>query len=399
MDLCEACGAELEDGRCPACLMQLALDAPTRDSGPALSDAAFPAGSRIGPYCIERVLGEGGMGIVHLARQEAPIQRPVALKVIKRGMESRKVVARFEAERQALAVMEHPAIAGVYDAGETEDGRPFFVMEFVDGEPISDYCRRAELEERARLELFARVCDGVQHAHRRGIIHRDLKPSNILVAERDGEAQPKIIDFGIAKAIEHREGNESLLTELGVMVGTPEYMSPEQAELTPMQVDTRSDLFSLGVVLHELLTDALPFGRSELRGLSYEALRERLRDTRPSGEARRLQGDLKLIVAKALEADPADRYESPADLAADLRRYLAGEPVVARAPTPWYVLRRLIARHRLASGVAALFLVMLLGFSLWMTLLYRQSQSNLERALDAEAESTKFEVEKTLIVS
>ncbi len=219
--------------------------------------AGEDVGTVIGPYRLVRRLGEGGMGEVFEAEQSEPIRRRVALKVIKQGMDTRAVVARFDAERQALALMDHPCIAKVYDAGATLRGRPFFVMEYVEGEPITDYCNRQQLSTRARLELFVRVCEGVQHAHQKAVIHRDLKPSNILVAEVDGRPVPKIIDFGVAKATTQRLTEMTMFTELGQLIGTPEYMSPEQASLTEDDIDTRTDVYALGVVLYELLAGAL----------------------------------------------------------------------------------------------------------------------------------------------
>ena len=219
----------------------------------------------IGPYRLLQVIGEGGMGEVWLAEQTAPVRRTVALKVIKRGMDTRRVIQRFQAERQALAMMDHPAIARVFDAGETPRGRPYFVMEYVRGVPITDYCDRRRLSTRERLTLFIQVCDGVQHAHQKAILHRDLKPSNILVTEQDGEPAPKIIDFGVAKATAQPLTPETMYTELGQLIGTPEYMSPEQADLTVEDVDTRTDVYSLGVVLYQLLVGALPFDSGEMR--------------------------------------------------------------------------------------------------------------------------------------
>jgi len=376
------------------------------------SSDSIAIGAWVGPYRIVRKLGEGGMGLVYLAEQEAPLQRSVALKVIKRGMETEQVVARFAVERQALAVMDHAAIANVHDAGETADGRPYFIMEYIDGIPINEYCDQNRLSTVERLELLTQVCDGVQHAHRKGIIHRDIKPTNVLVAEEEGRPVPKIIDFGIAKAIEQRLTERSLFTDLGVLVGTPEYMSPEQADLSPLDVDTRTDVYSLGILLYELLTGALPFEPAELRRAGFDEIRRRIREEQPSkpstrissmgarasGAAdvrqsnpatlrRRLSGDLDVITMKALEKDPARRYESPAELSADIHRHLSGDPLLAQPPSKLYSLRRFIARNKTATAVVSLFLLTLLGFSIWMSILYSTSQRHLNRALGAETEA------------
>ncbi len=283
---------------------------------------------RIGPYRLLQLIGEGGMGEVWLAEQLEPVRRKVALKVIKAGMDTKQVVARFESERQALALMDHPAIAKVFDGGSTPEGRPYFVMEYVAGVPITEHCDTHKLSTTARLELFTQVCEGVQHAHQKAIIHRDLKPSNILVSLVDGKAQPKIIDFGIAKATGYRLTEKTLFTEVGAVIGTLEYMSPEQADLTGQDVDTRSDVYSLGVLLYQLLTGELPFSSKDLRSSSYEELRRKLKEDEPpapstklsilkegAAEAaknrnmdsdvlqRQLEGDLDAITMKALEKD------------------------------------------------------------------------------------------------
>ncbi len=342
-------------------------------------------GSVIGPYKLLRRIGEGGMGEVFEAEQTEPIRRRVALKVIKQGMDTRAVVARFDAERQALALMDHPCIAKVFDAGATDRGRPFFVMEYVEGESITDYCNRRRLGTDERLELFVRVCEGVQHAHQKAVIHRDLKPSNILVAEVDGRPAPKIIDFGVAKATTQRLTEMTMFTELGQLIGTPEYMSPEQASLTDDDIDTRTDVYALGVVLYELLSGALPFESRELRKAGYEAIRKIIREqdpprpsTRFSGLGERstsvadargiapkrlqseLRGDLDWITMKALEKDRDRRYETANGLAADVRRHLRNEPVSAGPPSASYRLGKLVRRNRgtfAALGAIAVVLV------------------------------------------
>jgi len=345
--------------------------------------------SEIGPYSILRQIGEGGMGEVFLAEQHEPIQRQVALKVIKPGMDTRRVVKRFEAERQALALMDHGSIAKVFDAGATPSGRPYFVMEYVRGEPITDYADRMKLTLPQRLDLFGKVCAGVQHALQKGVIHRDLKPSNVLVTEQDGEANPKIIDFGVAKAISKRLTEQTLYTELGIMIGTPEYMSPEQAEVSVLDIDTRSDVYSLGVILYELLTGALPFEPAELRRAGHEEIRRKIREEEPatpssrvstlgqratdaagarriepSGLRRALEGDLDWIVLHALAKERDRRYGSPAEFAADVTRYLNDEPIVARPPSAGYKARKFVHRNKLlVASVGVVLLSLLAGIA------------------------------------
>jgi serine/threonine protein kinase len=337
---------------------------------------------QIGSYRLLQMIGEGGMGEVWLAEQWSPVRRRVAIKLIKAGMDTREVVARFEAERQALAVMDHPAIAKVFDGGSTPEGRPYFVMEYVPGLPLTQHCDRHRLSTVERLELFVGVCEGVQHAHQRALIHRDLKPTNVLVTDLDGKARTKIIDFGIAKAVVSPLTEKTLFTVAGVLIGTPEYMSPEQADPTPKGVDTRTDIYSLGVILYELLSGQLPFDSTQLRSLSYEELRRRLRDvdpprpstrlsalglaaeqiserrqTNPEALRKRLEGDLDAIVMKALEKDPARRYGTASELAADIQRHIRDEPVLARPPSRTYKIRKYARRHALlllgAGAVAA----------------------------------------------
>jgi serine/threonine protein kinase/Tol biopolymer transport system component len=348
------------------------LEHPTEDIREVLNAAP---GIIIGPYHLLELIGEGGMGQVWLAEQKTPVRRRVAIKLIKAGMDTREVVTRFESERQVLALMEHPAIAKVFDAGSTPEGRPYFVMEYVAGIPITDYCDKHKLTIRQRIELLVRVCDGVQHAHQKAIIHRDLKPSNILVTEVDGNPMPRIIDFGVAKATSQKLSAGTVYTRLGTMIGTIGYMSPEQADPVRDDVDTRTDVYSLGAVLYELLTSALPL---DFKKLAYDEILRRFRDHDPprpstkittlgkgSTEAaknraadpptliRQLRGDPDAIALKALEKDRTRRYASASELAADIGRYLRNEPVTAHPPSIAYRSRKYLRRHRLGLAVAA----------------------------------------------
>jgi len=334
---------------------------------------------RIGNFHLLQKLGEGGMGEVWEAEQEGPVRRRVAFKVIKWGMDTKEVLARFESERQALALMNHPNIAKAFEAGSTDEGRPFFVMEYVRGIPLTDYCDAQRLRTSDRLQLFVQVCEGVQHAHQKGVIHRDIKPSNILVAVEDGRPVPKIIDFGVAKATSQRLTERTLFTELGQWIGTPEYMSPEQAELTGLDVDTRSDVYSLGVVLYELLAGTQPFEAHDLRTAGFDEMRRRIREEEPPkpstkvsslgdasrvaaerrrtdshGLARTLRGDLDWIVMRAMEKDRTRRYSSPSDLATDVGRYLRDQPVEASPPSTSYRARKFIRRHRFGVTAGAM---------------------------------------------
>jgi eukaryotic-like serine/threonine-protein kinase len=349
---------------------------PTRTSASGLDADALPL-DRIGPYTLLRRLGEGGMGVVYLAEQRAPIERRVALKIIKLGMDTREVVARFEAERQALAVMDHPGIAHVFDAGATDTGRPFFVMEFVEGEPLTQFCDQANLTIAERVALVIDVCRAVQHAHQKGIVHRDLKPSNILVTLQDGRPAAKIIDFGIAKAIEKPLTDRTFSTGFGQFVGTPAYMSPEQLGLTGQDIDTRADIYSLGILLYELLAGVRPYESRELEtGYALiDAIRSsdparpstrltqvsdgsqrqiaRSRRTEKAALRRALERDLDWIALKAIEKDRSRRYDTANTLAGDLQRYLNNEPISARPPSRAYRARKFIARHRVGVSVAA----------------------------------------------
>lgn len=336
----------------------------------------------IGPYRLIQEVGRGGMADVWLAEQKYPVRRRVAIKLIQSGMNTREVVARFEAERQALALMDHPAIAKVFDAGSTVEGGPYFVMEYIAGIPITHYCDKHKLTTKQRLELFIPVCEGVQHAHQKAIIHRDLKPSNILVAEVDGKPVPKIIDFGIAKAIGQRLTAETMYTQVGAMIGTMGYMSPEQAELSREDVDTRSDVYSLGVVLYELLVGTLPF---DFRRIAFDEALRRLRqedapkpstklraqgvesattaknrDTDLPALVRQVRGDPDFIALKALEKERGRRYGTPVELAADITRYLRHEPVTAHAPSVTYRAQKYVRRHRVGVAAAAAVILVLI---------------------------------------
>ncbi len=362
---------------------------------------------QIGPYRILEELGEGGMGVVYLARQEEPVRRRVALKVIKLGMDTAEVIARFESERQALALMSHTHIAKVLDAGATEQGRPYFVMEPVAGLPITEYCDKHKLGIRERLDLFIQVCRAIHHAHQKGIIHRDVKPSNVLVSLEDGVAVPKVIDFGVAKATDQRLTEKTVYTQQGLLIGTPEYMSPEQAELGGVEVDTTTDVYSLGVLLYELLVGAVPFN---LSSLSYSQIERTIREQEPPklgtrlsslggrasevaerrrldirSLARRLRGELNWIALKALEKERSRRYASASELAADVERYLKNEPVQARAPSPGYVLRKAVARNKLAVAAGVGFVVLLMAFGVAMALQARRVAREAERANRGEA--------------
>jgi serine/threonine protein kinase len=366
----------------------------------------------IGPYRLRERVGVGGMGEVWAAEQEKPFRRKVALKILKAGMDTAEVIARFEAERQALAIMDHPCIATVYDAGSTPSGRPYFAMEFVQGIPITEYCDRHKLDTRERLKLFMQLCDGVQHAHQKAVIHRDLKPSNVLVTEIDNKPVPKIIDFGVAKATSQRLTEKTMFTHLGQLIGTPEYMSPEQAELTGEDIDTRTDVYSLGVILYELLAGALPFDSKELREAGFEGIRRIVRDkeppkpstrvttlgeksaiaaqsrhTDPGNLSSQLRGDLDWIVMKALAKDRMRRYASAADLAADIERHLNRQPVLAGPPSKAYRMKKFVARHRV--GVAAAVVVafaLILGIVGMTVGLFRAIKA--ERVAREEAETS-----------
>jgi eukaryotic-like serine/threonine-protein kinase len=375
-------------------------DGATLNEGPAPRTYAV-----IGPYRLTVMLGIGGMGEVWRAEQSEPIHRTVAIKLIKAGMDTRAVVARFDSERQALALMEHPNIAKVLDAGATPEGRPYFVMEYVHGFPISNYCDKHRLTIKERLELFMQVCEGVQHAHQKAIIHRDLKPTNVLVEEVNGKPVPKIIDFGLAKAMGQQLTEMTLFTEAGAMLGTPDYMSPEQADRNERNIDTRTDVYSLGVILYELLVGELPITSPELRAAGIEAMLRKIceqepprpstrlkslgpsaknsaerRREEPESLERRLRGDLDWITIKALEKDRSKRYGSVSDLAADLRRHLQDQPVAAGPPSVAYRASKFVRRHRFGVTVAVAAVLLLIAFAITMTVQARRIAKERDRA-------------------
>jgi serine/threonine protein kinase len=416
-----ACGADAELRSRVEALLRA-----DRDAGDFLGEPVLPPtltfdspevpGTSIGPYKLMEQIGEGGMGVVYVAEQTTPVRRKVALKVIKPGMDTRQVLARFEAERQALAMMDHPNIAKVHDAGATASGRPYFVMELVKGIPITEYCDKARLSVPGRLELFVLVCRAVQHAHQKGIIHRDLKPSNILVTLIDGSAVPKVIDFGIAKSPGMPLTDRTIYTSLAQLVGTPLYMSPEQAELSGVDVDTRSDVYSLGVLLYELLTGTTPIDRETLCKVAYDEIRRVIREQDPPTPSARLgtlgailssvsanrqadarllshavRGELDWIVMKALEKDRSRRYETANDFAADVMRHLTDRPVEACPPSAWYRLGKFVHRNRVSLATAGLLVTTLVMGStvcVWQAM----------RAGEAEAEAERHAEDTQLVV-
>jgi WD40 repeat protein len=391
-------------------------DATAGQATVSVDAASERPGGRIGRYKLLRVLGEGGMGIVYLAEQEEPVKRQVALKVIKPGMDSQRVIARFEAEQQALALMDHPHVAQVYDAGLTLNGRPYFVMEYVKGIPVTEHCDKYKLTIEERLRLFLHVCEAIRHAHQKGIIHRDLKPSNILVTVEGNEAIPKVIDFGVARAISQPLTVRTLFTEQGQLVGTPEYISPEQVEMSNQDIDTRADIYSLGAVLYELIAGVLPFDPQALREGGFDHIRKviceeepktpstrlsktpmqesaqsaRCRGTSAKALQRRLHGDLDWIVMKAMEKDRTRRYGTAEALADDIERHLNNEPVLAGPPGALYRFQKLVRRNREVFGaVGAVAVVLILGVvvSTWQAILARRAERTAtEKSIIAETE-------------
>jgi serine/threonine protein kinase/tetratricopeptide (TPR) repeat protein len=388
------------------------LDDPPAGLARSFAETSLPTerlGSVIGPYKLKEQIGEGGMGLVFVAEQHEPVRRKVALKLIKPGMDSRQVIARFEAERQALALMNHANIAKVFDGGETPSGRPYFVMELVKGVPITEYCDENRLTPRARLELFGQVCAAVQHAHQKGIIHRDLKPSNVMVVSHDGTPVVKVIDFGVAKAIGQLLTDKSVYTQFTQFIGTPLYMSPEQAGQSGIDVDTRTDIYALGVLLYELLTGTTPFDKERLQEASYDEIRRLIREEEPPKPSTRmstlaqagstvsaqrqsnpqqlcllLRGELDWIVMKALEKDRNRRYESANALAADVERYLQDEPVQACPPSRRYLIGKFLRRHRTGVVIAAALLGGVILFATggsWIVLDRATRQAMIEQAV------------------
>ncbi len=374
-------------------------------------------GTVIGPYRLMEQIGAGGMGLVFVAEQQHPVRRKVALKVIKPGMDSREVIARFEAERQALALMDHPNIAKVLDAGTTDSGLPYFVMELVKGVPLTDYCDQNQLTPRARLELFTHICQAVQHAHQKGVVHRDLKPSNVLVTLHDGTPVVKVIDFGVAKAIGQHLTEKTIYTRFTQLIGTPLYMSPEQAEMSGLDIDTRSDIYALGVLLYELLTGTTPFDQKRLQQAAFDEIRRIIREEEPPRPSTRLttlgetlsvvsarrrmeprklsalvKGDLDWIVMKALEKDRARRYETASALAADVRRFLSEEPVEARPPSAGYRLRKFVRRNRgpvVAGATIAALLVVGVAVSTWQAVRAAWAEQAAVLAREEEAQQRR----------
>ena len=423
------------DDQAVAFLQDPAAGAQPRADAPACSRTLEKAGApgemigdRIGRYKLLQQIGEGGCGVVYMAQQEEPVRRRVALKVIKLGMDTKSVIARFEAERQALALMDHLNIAKVLDAGATETGRPYFVMELVRGIKITDYCDQHNLSTEDRLKLFTQVCQAIQHAHQKGIIHRDIKPSNVLVTVTEPGAPgcPKVIDFGIAKATTGQQlTDKTVFTAFEQFIGTPAYMSPEQATLTALEVDTRTDIYALGVLLYELLTGKTPLDQKELLSAGLEEMRRTIREKEPARPSTRvstmlngeltttakhrhidapklihlLRGDLDWIVMKALEKDRARRYETANGLSRDVERYLADEPVMARPPSKTYRLQKLVRRNKLAfaaAGAVAAALIVGLAASMWE---YHKERKARQRAVAAEAQAramSKFLTEDLL---
>jgi serine/threonine protein kinase len=410
----EACGDDPDLQRRVSALLQAQVELGSLHEAPAQTvdqPITEPPGTVIGPYKLIEPIGEGGMGTVWMAQQTDPVKRVVALKLIKAGMDSKQIIARFEAERQAVALMDHANIARVLDAGTTSAGRPYFVMDLVKGMPITKYCDEHHLTPRQRLELFIPVCQALQHAHQKGIIHRDLKPSNVLVALYDGKPVPKVIDFGVAKATGQSLTDKTLVTGFGAIVGTVEYMSPEQAEVNQLDIDTRSDIYALGVLLYELLTGSPPFTRKELEKAGMLEMLRVIREQEPSKPSTKLstaeglpnlaanrgtepakltklvRGELDWIVMKALEKDRNRRYETANGFAQDVQRYLADEPVLACPPSMRYRFRKFVRRNRgglAAAALVALALVMGTVISIWQAVRATKAENLAQERFEAE---------------
>jgi serine/threonine protein kinase len=397
---------------------------------PTLSRPVHHApGTRIGPYKLMELIGEGGFGLVYVADQQEPVRRRVALKVIKPGMESREVLSRFEAERQAIALMDHPNIARIFDAGVTDSGQPYFVMELVRGIPLTEFCDSHKLDTTERLKLFVTICHAVQHAHQKGVIHRDLKPSNILVSLQDGQPLAKVIDFGVAKAIGQSLSTKTIYTRFASMIGTPAYMSPEQAEISAVDVDTRSDIYALGVLLYELLTGSPPLAADRLQSVGFDELRRIIREEEPPRPSTRistlkndladtvasnqrlvpaalsatLKRDLDWIVMKALDKDRNRRYSTAGSLAQDVSRFLMHQPVEARPPSTWYRLTKYSRRNKVAITTASLVAgALIVGtiISVWQArvAINERDQKSVAleeaRAAEAAAQTARLELEE-----
>jgi serine/threonine protein kinase len=402
-------------GQCGAQLMPIeeTLISETQTIRPAIK--TIDVGDIIdGKYKLQEEIGSGGMGVVYKAKQLKPVKRTVALKIIKLGMDTDQVIARFEAEQQALAVMDHPNIAKVFDAGATETGRPYFAMELVRGIPITEYCDTHKLTTLERLELFIPLCQAVQHAHQKGVIHRDLKPSNVLLEVRENKLIPKIIDFGIAKATEHRLTERTLFTEQGHLMGTPEYMSPEQAEMSGLDVDTRTDIYSLGIMLYELLVGILPFDPQTLRSAGFSEIQRIIREsdppkastrlsglsdtqaliaekrrTDPTTLIRQLKGDLDWMIMKAIEKDRTRRYETASSFAMDIQHYLRNEPILARPPSAGYRMGKFMRRHKAGVTIASLVILALVigvtGLTIGLREAVRAKNEAVKQAAKVEA--------------